>query len=99
MAIRTTQTFTIPAGKTRFFKSYAPLRTVIQKAVNTGTMVDSKTVTANADGSHLLKVVNEWATQEALNEFDAYVVTIQSQIDAHNTEHGITKTARTTETV
>jgi ribosomal protein S7 len=99
MAIRTTQTFTIPAGKTRFFKSYAPLRTRLLHAIVNGIMVDSKTVTANADGSHVLKIVNDWATQDALNEFDAYVSTIQSQIDAYNTEHGITKSERTTETV
>lgn len=99
MAIRTTQTFTIPAGAVRFFKTYAPLRTKILRMTEANEIETSKTVTANADGSHALKIVNTWPNQAALDEFDAYVSSIQEQIDAHNTEHGITKTDRTTETV
>ena len=56
MAIRTTQTFNIPAGSVRYFKTYAPLRT---KILQMGDRIQTdKTVVANADGSHQLKIVN-----------------------------------------
>jgi len=99
MAIRTTQTFNIPAGSVRFFKTYAPLRTEIMRMMEAGEIQTEKTVTANADGSHALKIVNVWPNQAALDKFDAFVETIADQIDAYNDEQGITKSERTTETV
>lgn len=99
MAIRTTQTFNIPAGSVRFFKTYAPLRTKIMRMTEAGDMTTEKTVTANGDGSHSLKIVNVWPSQAALDEFDAYVTSISEQMEAYNAEQGITKTDRITETV
>ena len=99
MAIRTTQTFNIPAGSVRFFKTFAPLRTKIMRMTEANEMTTEKTVTANSDGSHSLKIVNVWPNQAALDEFDAFVASISDQIDAYNGEQGITKSERTTETV